>query len=382
MKKILKYLPIVLIIGLVSFTTPIAFRNTQVSGFFNGQKVETELDSEIASYYFRKQTGEHLPDSHLDSIINSAASTLSSNPFNNHDMALLSNKLSTDFATLYLIDELLKIDKNRSAQKLYNIYDKPANQIDEHKRVEFHKRAKEYLFVFVPGLFYLRHPETGGDFAAQRNQLEAMGLKTHLVKTNETGLVEENANIIANDIMSLSRTNKKIIIVSASKGGPDLAFALGHTLSQHEAKSVKAWISIGGVLRGSPVADNYLHGFKRLYAQFILFFIGEDIDFVEDLGSERSVKRHSSLTLPEDLLIIHFIGAPLSGQLNQEVENSYKQLSKLGPNDGLTTLVDELTPQGIAITELGLDHYYKHDHIDIKTISLIYTALELMEPQK
>jgi len=239
MDKKMKYSSFALIIGLVGLTTPAAFKKNQVSGFFHGQKVETELDSEIASYYFRKQTGKHLPDSRLDSIINSVTSGLSSSQINNHDMALLSNKLSTDFATLYLIDELLKIDKNRYAQKLYNIYDKPANQIDEHDRVEFHNRAREYVFVFVPGLFYLRHPETGGDFAAQRNQLEAMGLKTHLVKTNETGLVEENANIIANDIKSLSGTNKKIIVVSASKGGPDLAFALGHTLSSANQKMLK-----------------------------------------------------------------------------------------------------------------------------------------------
>ena len=92
-----------------------------------------------------------------------------------------------------------------------------------------------------------------------------------------------------------------------------------------------------------------------------------------------SIRRHATLTLPEDLLIIHFIGAPLSSQLNRKVEDSYRLLSKLGPNDGLTTLVDELTPQGIAITELGLDHYYKHDHIDMKTKALLYTALELME---
>ena len=54
----------------------------------------------------------------------------------------------------------------------------------------------------------------------------------------------------------------------------------------------------------------------------------------------------------------------------------------MGPNDGLTTLTDELTSQGIVITELGLDHYYSDPRIDQKAIALLHTALQIIHKKE
>ncbi len=377
----MKYALIILGVGLVSYGSSSNQEKNLVFGFYHGQKVHAELDSKIAAYYFQKQGDHTYTDSYLDSVINSTTSTLSLDRISKEDMALVSNNLSTDFATLFLIDELLKKESNRKAQQVYQSFDKETRVLEIDQQSEFLRKAGEYVFVFVPGLFYVRHPETGGDFAAQRSQLEALGLHTHLVKTKETGLVVENAKQVANDIVEISKSDMKIILVSASKGGPEVAYALGHVLGHSESKNVKAWISLGGVLRGSAVADRYLTGLNRWYAKSILFFIGEKISFVEDIGTTASLKRYDSLKFSKDLLTIHFVGAPLSSQVSPKVKDTYQKLSRFGPNDGLTTLVDELTPDGIVITELGLDHYYKHEHIDRKTISLLRTALELLDDQ-
>lgn len=119
-----------------------------------------------------------------------------------------------------------------------------------------------------------------------------------------------------------------------------------------------------------------------MYAKTILFFAGGNIDFVEDLSIEKSIDRFNSLCFPEDLLIIHYVGAPLSSQVSKKVKKNFNILSKMGPNDGLTTLIDELTPQGIVITELGLDHFYKDENIDKKTIALMYTALDILKQKE
>jgi len=92
---------------------------------------------------------------------------------------------------------------------------------------------------------------------------------------------------------------------------------------------------------------------------------------VEDLGYKKGNEHYASLKFPEDLLVIHFIGAPLSGQVSKEVKGQYGNLSKMGPNDGLTTLVDEIISQGMVITEGGLDHYYRDPEIDKKAIALL-----------
>ena len=149
-------------------------------------------------------------------------------------------------------------------------------------------------------------------------------------------------------------------------------------MKEEDRTTIKAWISIGGVLRGSEIADDHLAGLKRLYTKLVLTFIGSRIDFVEDLSRKKGVHRYDSLVFPDDMLIIHYVGAPFSGHISPEVVNNYEKLSEFGPNDGLTLLMDEITSQGLVINEIGLDHYYKDPNIDKKSIALLYTALELL----
>src|SRR5680860_1906370 len=140
-------------------------------------------------------------------------------------------------------------------------------------------------------------------------------------------------------------------------------------MSKADTKNIKASMSIGGVLRGSKIADDHLKGAKGLFAKVASFFMGSGTEYIEDLSQEKSVLRHNSLKLPKDLLIMHYVGVPLSTQVYGDVKKNFIQLSKIGPNDGLTTLTDELTPNGIVITELGLDHYFKDPKI-----CLLYTS--------
>ena len=45
-----------------------------------------------------------------------------------------------------------------------------------------------------------------------------------------------------------------------------------------ETKNIKAWINVGGILRGSPIADNYLKAPKKLFAKFMLWIKGKKIN--------------------------------------------------------------------------------------------------------
>jgi len=362
----------------------------RISGTIMSQAVETEVDDEIAKNFFYQMTHQKVNGPNHEIRIKSAIDQLTGpDQITNENMALLSNAISTDFATLYLVDKLYRQPANRRAQNRYQDFlellrspRSPRSQKSQHdgrSSKEVTTALSDYVCVFVPGLFYKRHAELGGDFASQRQMFDRMGIKTHFIETDEVGTVEDNAKVIANELAVLNKSHEKIIVISASKGGPDLAFALGKLMPEADTKNIKAWISIGGVLRGSPIASQYLRGIKKWYARTVLFFIGTDLDFVEDLSHERGTARHATLSFPEHLLILHYVGAPLSGQVSSSVTKEYKRLSVLGPNDGLTTLVDQLTPQGIVITELGLDHYYRDSEIDKKSIALAHTVVDLIE---
>lgn len=350
-------------------------QNKYIFGTFLGQQINASVDNELAALYFKNciDSSFHINETQL--LSDEVKSILKKEKLNNKDYAFLSNYVSVDFSTLVFAQKKYEHSKNKYAQDTFQKY---LNEFSNSKELKIQDKANEYLYVFVPGLFYIKHADIGGDFAKQQKMLNKIGLSTLFIKTNEVGSIIENAKIIASKLKEINQKHSKIIVVSASKGGPDLSYALGKLLKPKESKHIKAWISIGGVLRGSQIADKHLNGVNRLWTKIILFFIKAKINFVEDLSQEKSILRYNSLQLPEDLLIIHYVGAPLSSQVNRKVRKSFKELSKLGPNDGLTTLQDELTSQGIVVTQLGLDHYYNDPYIEKKSMALLHTTLKIL----
>ena len=67
--------------------------------------------------------------------------------------------------------------------------------------------------------------------------------------------VEEGARVLADYLVEARKADRKLILTSASKGGGDIAHALGNLLAGEDLKHVRGWGSIGGVLRGTPLAD-------------------------------------------------------------------------------------------------------------------------------
>jgi hypothetical protein len=48
----------------------------------------------------------------------------------------------------------------------------------------------------------------------------------------------------------------------------------------------------------------------------------------------------------------------------------------LGPNDGLTMLVDQLLPGGLAIVEPDVDHYFDHPDRELRSLALLEVLLK------
>jgi len=86
-----------------------------------------------------------------------------------------------------------------------------------------------HYVAFVPGLDY-NDTTNGGNFARQRRLLTAGGVRNELILTDDWGLTDANAEVVAKRLMELSVVHKKIIVVSASKGGLETAVALGRVM--------------------------------------------------------------------------------------------------------------------------------------------------------
>jgi hypothetical protein len=295
------------------------------------------------------------------------------------DLRGLTQATSVDTATLVLIARLARLPEHAAAQNLYARY---------LARLRAWGRAGWPLLAacmagadlpeihFVPGWFYRSNPATGADFAAQRRLFAALGLGTALIEIDENGAVDDNAAVIAAHLRARP-PERRVILVSTSKGGPEAAHALGALLTRDEAAPVRAWVNVGGVLRGSPLADLARTWPLSWLAWAALAWDGIDGgDSIDSLTTARSMARLHRQHLPAHLAVFHYVGVPLSGQITVDARDGYDRLRRFGPNDGLTPLAHQWAHPGAIVMGIGLDHFYRDAEIDLKTAAMAFTVLE------
>ena len=289
-------------------------------------------------------------------------------------MAEITNRYSADCATMFYIHKVYSQTQNNHAQKKYW---KNYLSLKKDPSLLNLDELKKYYVVFVPGWGYIDDKTTGADFSRQRLLLDNYGIENTLIETGEYDLVDHNAPYLANRLKELSKDHENILLVSASKGGLETSLALGKHLSSSEIASIKIWVSAGGILRGSPLADIHLRGLRRLFLTLYLRWKGQSLNIIRDMSYQTRKAEFEKLHYPENLNIYHLVGAPWSMNISPKIKGRYHlMLRNFGPNDGLTPIADELTEKGTVITELGLDHYFQDPDIDLKTMALALIAIE------
>ncbi len=81
-----------------------------------------------------------------------------------------------------------------------------------------------------------------------------------------------------------------------------------------------------------------------------------------------------------DILVINYIGLPLSGAVSQYAADYYSKLAAKGPNDGLSFLPDMVAPDSLTIIAPGMDHFLAEDPmINDKTIAMMKVVIAYLE---
>jgi len=351
----------------------VSYPTIPVTGSLANTPISTTVDSELAKYYLAASSRLGARSAIVAERIAGIERRFGGRPLDWLTLKELSEETSPDFATIFFINRCLSDHTNERFQ---------ADYFEELHRVESLIRQRnwprtvqtglhEYKILFIPGFHYLSDPTSGADFANQRELMRELGLNVQLAATEEDGTIEENAEIIARIVRSESRHHPKIILVSTSKSGPETALALGKILRPDETDSVKAWLSVGGLIRGTFLADRVMTWPKSWIARII--FSLEKIDFqsLPGLTTRASRARMESIRLPRKILVVQYVAVPLSGDIADDVRGRYAYLRKYGPNDGLTLLADELlVPDGITIAEVGFDHFYRDPEINLKSLAI------------
>lgn len=346
-----------------------------------GHPIHTTVDSDIAKYFLERYLKGERSRPELDAMIETVEHNIGNSVPTRSFLKSIAESHSTDFAALVLWQSLLRHSGNRQAQSMFLREFSQLKETAQKTPTRFTPKNPAYLIVFVPGWFYKSQPENGADFAKPRQALTEAGVRTALLEIDENGTVEHNGDLIVKQLVALSLREQKIILVSASKAGPEVALALSELQKTNTNHSVKAWVNIGGVLRGSVLADRAL---TWPTCWFVKLFIinGDSFDGIESMSTMRSAERADRTRFPSDIIVMNYIGIPLSGQVTERARLGYSLLREEGPNDGLTQIVDEIPVASITIPEIGLDHFFNDPEIHTKTIALTNTVVRLVETNR
>ena len=353
-----------------------------VHGYVAEKAISTTVDSELAKYYLENYFAGKATNPALDARISDIERRFKSRSLDRLELKEISDETSPDFSTLFFIRQSLSDIIN---DRFQNNYGKEVKRVKSRTQLSgwagiVRPELQHYKLLFVPGFHYLSDKTSGADFFYERQLMGQLGLQVQLVATEEDGTIENNAAIIAGTIRAESGDRAKLILVSTSKGGPETALALGKVLQPGETSSVKAWVSVGGLMRGTFLADQLMSWPESPVARIILPFEGIQFRGLAGLTTTASRKRMNAIRLPRSILTVQYVATPLSGDITADVRSRYVKLRKYGPNDGLTLLGDELLPNGITIIEPDLDHFYQDPDIYLKSLALTNIIADALAP--
>jgi hypothetical protein len=355
-----------------------SYERVPVSGRLADKPISTTVDSRLAAEYMQELSSGNAASRRFDTLIADVEHRFKGLPLTSSVLRELSKQTSPDFATLFFIRKSLTDPANAEFQTRY---------VNEVMRIKTMIRRNhwgtlvpngihDYKFLFVPGFRYVSEPNSGAAFTSQREWMRKLGFNVKLIPIIEDGTIRENAKLIAQAIRQESRSDVKLILVSTSKGGPETVLALGKVLQPVETAAVKGWISVGGLIRGTQLADWATEWPQSWFIRTIFSQQGIDPRSLPGLTTRASAKRFDEIAVPQHILIVEYIAAPLSGDIASDVKTRYRLLRKYGPNDGLTLLGDELLAGGITVIEPGLDHFYRDPDIDVKSLALANIVVE------
>jgi len=343
-----------------------------VSGTIGGQTIQTRVDSEVARYYLANYLADKRTDPLLDKRIDRVYQQANGSLPNRDDLKKLSDDFSVDFAALYLADQIARVPANAWFDSTYR-------QAYEYTQDTFPRGqmkvpgAADYDVLFVPSYLYKRFTFfTGADMAVPRAALQKVGFTCYFVETIDDGPIESNAEIIMAAISARATNGRRLIVVSASKSGAEVALALTR-LGPEKTRHVAAWINAVGALQGTPtVDDNLLPDFE--------FLVGKiDPAGGESMATSRSRQRFASFNISPTVFVVNYFGIPTVGDISFFARNVYSALRRYGPNDGVVLLGDMIFPGGVTLARLGTEHIHIDDHMDIATVALAMTVIEWLQ---
>jgi hypothetical protein len=272
----------------------------------------------------------------------------------------LADREGVDFATAILYDRVVRSPEHRLLiETLWSLPAEPDGVL------------LDATVAVVPGALYVEYPRSGADGRLFREEAARFGCKTELIPLPSCGPLGRCARIIL-DWLNSRPAGERIVLVSVSKGGADVKAALALPGAADAFRNVDAWISLCGLLPGSPLV-NWMQArrLRNWFYRVMLRWWGIDYRVISELAHGPAGELDFDLRLPPHVRLIHVVGFPLSiHRKNRLGERCFARLSPLGPNDGGLLLGDACRQRGVICPVWGADHYLRPAWCDIRHLAV------------
>jgi hypothetical protein len=249
------------------------------------------------------------------------------------------------------------------------------------------ERAWQQVFddtevIVVPGAFHAQRTETGADGQRVIEAARRLGCDTKLVDVASFGSPSTNANSIVR-ALAARRNGGRRVLVSLSKGSLDALYALNMSAADGLWRDVDCWISLSGLMTGSPLVGWLRRRPWRLLGVHLLLawhrlprHVLREIDRDTILGQASATPSLRGSGFDElrqciatGLRVVHVVGFPLRRHLSCPLaRRGHRRLAPLGPNDGGVLLADVCQLPGHVYPVWGADHYLQLPDADVGTI--------------
>jgi hypothetical protein len=224
--------------------------------------------------------------------------------------------------------------------------------------------------VIVPGAFYREFPHTGSDGRLIREEAQKLGFDVTLVPLVSLGSLHTNARILI-DFLN-DQPARPLVLVSLSKGGSDVKIATSLPGGRAAFRHVTHWISLSGLVNGTPLVQwLFSNRLRVLWFRLLFWWRRYDFTVLPELARAPGSPLDIAIDLPPHVRAIHVIGFPLREHLtNALARRCHRRLEPHGPNDGAGILLaDSLRLPGLVYPVWGADHYLRPGGQDLSPLA-------------
>jgi hypothetical protein len=213
--------------------------------------------------------------------------------------------------------------------------------------------------AIVPGALYREHPYTGADGRVIRTEASRLGWDVDLIPLSSAGAPQENAVQLCQWLKRQRRDG--LVLVSLSKGGADVKWALTLPDAAEAFSRVCGWINFGGILDGAPMVEwACSRRFTRMWYRVVCKLGGYDFAAFTALRRNNCSALSFALRTVRHMQTIHVVGVPLRQHLSsRRAMRWHHRLARWGPNDSVTLLADVARWPGKVFPVWGTDHYWQ-----------------------